>query len=197
MNRTLGIIIATGGVLAGMALQASMSRQSAGPDGGPGREPAVTRAPETFRPDHPAGGARSTVPGLSDFLRALAAVESGGDDAAIGDGGASRGRYQIGLSYWRDAWRLDREPVTEAMRAEYRVEAADPARAEATMLRYWQRYCPAALAAGDWGILAAVHNGGPSITRLRRANPADLTETEARRLRNATAHAAKVLRAMQ
>ncbi len=29
------------------------------------------------------------------------------------------------------------------------------------MVRYWRRYCPRALAQGDWQTLARVHNGGP------------------------------------
>jgi hypothetical protein len=30
------------------------------------------------------------------------------------------------------------------------------------MLAYWERYCPTALARGDWATLARIHNGGPA-----------------------------------
>lgn len=122
---------------------------------------AASGSPARTPPLTPAGGAQSTGPDLEDFFVALAHVESGGDDTAVGDGGASLGRYQIGLAYWRDAWGLDDEPVTDAMRERYRREVTDPGTARRTMLAYWRRYCPAALEAGDWATLARVHNGGP------------------------------------
>ncbi len=142
---------------------------------------AASGSPATTPPLTPVEGAQSTEPVLEDFFRAIAHVESGGDDTAIGDGGASLGQYQIGLAYWRDAWGLDREPVTDAMRARYRREVVDPATARRTMLAYWRRYCPAALEAGDWETLARVHNGGP------RGAEKKVTE----------AYAARVVRAMK
>lgn len=148
------------------------------------RDYATVRTPETAAPLitlAPVGVAPSGQPDLEDFFRALAHVESGGDDTAVGDGGASRGRYQIGLDYWRDAWGMDREPITDAMRARYRREVVDPATARRTMLAYWRRYCPAALDVGDWQTLARVHNGGP--------RGAEKQATEA--------YAARVMRAMK
>ncbi len=148
------------------------------------RDYATVCTPETAAPIitlAPVGVAPSGQPDLEDFFRAIAHEESGTDDTEIGDKGASRGRYQIGLDYWRDAWGLDRTPVTEAMRARYCRDVTDPSTARCTMLAYWQRYCPAALEAGDWETLARVHNGGP--------RGAEKQATEA--------YAARVMRAMK
>lgn len=144
----------------------------------------------------PAEGAQSTEPVLEDFFRALAHVESSNNpNPPPGDNGKSHGPYQIQFAYWRDAWGLDREPVTEAMRARYRWEVADPATARRTMLGYFRRYCPEALESRDWMTLAATHNGGPTVPRLLREGAE--TAEEAKRLRNATTHAHKVLAAME
>ena len=51
-----------------------------------------------------AAGAPSLRPApsaLRPLLAAIRQVESAGDDRAVGDGGRSRGPYQIGLAYWR------------------------------------------------------------------------------------------------
>lgn len=138
----------------------SVAAQAAGKSGSDSA-PGARGIPASVETPNPAWGAQSTGPDLEDFFVALAHVESGGDDTAVGDGGASLGRYQIGLAYWRDAWGLDDEPVTDAMRERYRREVTDPGTARRTMLAYWRRYCPAALEAGDWATLARVHNGGP------------------------------------
>lgn len=89
---------------------------------------------------------------LRPLLNAIRAVESGDDDGAIGDGGRSHGPYQIGLAYWIDG---GGEP------AAWPAATHDRAASERVMLAYWRRYCPAALAAGDWETLARTHNGGP------------------------------------
>lgn len=87
---------------------------------------------------------------LRRFFRVLSDVESGGDDQAVGDGGRSLGRYQIGRLYWQDA----------GSPGVYN-DVTDPAFAESVMLAYWRRWCPSALAALDYETLARVHNGGP------------------------------------
>ena len=81
---------------------------------------------------------------------AIRQVESGGGRRVLGDGGRSRGPYQIGRAYWQDAceygglrWRYDRW-IWDARRCEY------------VMHLYWLRY----------GVTtdeqrARVHNGGP------------------------------------
>ena len=86
----------------------------------------------------------------ADFLHAIGTVESGHDDNAVGDGGASLGRYQIQRAYWIDS------------RIPGRYEQVkDKAYAERVMLAYFKRYAPKALDAGDWETLARIHNGGP------------------------------------
>lgn len=87
---------------------------------------------------------------LRPLFSALATVESGGDDAAVGDGGKSIGRYQIGRLYWMDA----------KVPGRYE-DVLDPAYAERVMLAYWSRWCPEALANRDYEVLSRVHNGGP------------------------------------
>jgi hypothetical protein len=84
------------------------------------------------------------------FFSALAVVESNTNDAAIGDGGKSIGRYQIGLLYWRDS----------RVSGVYR-DVLNPAYAERVMLAYWRRWCPDAIDSLDFETLARVHNGGP------------------------------------
>lgn len=90
---------------------------------------------------------------LRPLFDAIRFVESGNrPNPPDGDGGRSIGPYQIMEAYHRDArgagadWQACR-------RREY---------AEQTMIRYWRRYCPRALARGDWETLARTHNGGPA-----------------------------------
>lgn len=87
---------------------------------------------------------------MSGFFYALATVESNHDDNAVGDGGASIGRYQIQRPYWIDS----RVP------GKYE-QVKDKAYAERVMLAYWKRYCPEALKNRDYEVLARIHNGGP------------------------------------
>ena len=93
-----------------------------------------------------------------DFLRALARVESGCDDAAYNPAERAVGRYQIRQPYLSDA--------NEALGTNYSLlEMSDPAKAEAVVRAYLTR----------WGeaferrtghpataeVLARIHNGGP------------------------------------
>lgn len=87
------------------------------------------------------------------LLDAIRQVETGGrsDPAqARGDDGRSLGPYQIQRPYWRDS----------GVPGNYE-QVRDTAYAERVVVAYWKRYCPRALAAGDWETLARVHNGGP------------------------------------
>ena len=84
---------------------------------------------------------------------ALRLVESGGDARAVGDGGRSRGPYQIQLAYWTDGGGNPER---------YLSDVWDRAACEKIMIGYFERYCPAALASGDWQTVARVHNGGPN-----------------------------------
>jgi len=93
-------------------------------------------------------------PDLDAFFLALAEVESGHDDAAVGDGGASIGRYQIQKPYWRDA-------VEFSDIGGIYTDVKKKAYAERVMRAYWKRYCPKAYYARDYETLARIHNGGP------------------------------------
>jgi hypothetical protein len=92
------------------------------------------------------------------FLAALRQVESGGNDQAVGDQGRSRGPFQIMVGYWTDGGGRKSDYMRDVWRAD---------KSAAVMIGYWRRYCPAALAAGDWQTLARVHNGGPAGTKNR------------------------------
>lgn len=94
--------------------------------------------------------ALAATPRVDALLDAMIQVESAGNPDAIGDGGRSIGPLQIQRAYWQDA----RVPWSYH-------QVKDPAKARATAIAYWRRYCPRALARGDLRTLAAVHNGGP------------------------------------
>ena len=109
-------------------------------------------------------------PVVPRLLAAIRQVESAGNDRAVGDAGRSLGPYQITLAYWLDAGRSS---------ATYHRDVWSPAISALTVRAYWRRYCPSTLAAGNWRVLAAVHNAGPGagrraqspeyVRRIRRA----------------------------
>jgi len=88
------------------------------------------------------------------LLAAIRQVESSGRaNPPDRDQGRSIGPYQIQRRYWTDArvaWPY------EAVRGEREGRL--------TVLAYWRRRAPAALAAGDLQVLARIHNGGPNWT---------------------------------
>lgn len=92
------------------------------------------------------------------LLSAIREVETGSQPAsgrnAVGDNGRSVGPYQIQKPYWRDS----------GVNGRY-AHVRNPQYAERVMLAYWRKYCPTALARGDWRTLARVHNGGPDGDR--------------------------------
>lgn len=94
---------------------------------------------------------------LRPLFDAIMAVESGGNPDAVGDNGASIGPYQIQRSYWRDS----RTPG-------HYEQVKDRRYAELVMVNYWSRYCPHALADGNFEWLARTHNGGPAAMRTPR-----------------------------
>jgi hypothetical protein len=92
-------------------------------------------------------------PSLRSLFDAIREVETGSHEdpaRAVGDGGRSIGPYQIQERYWRDSGVAGR--YGDVRKSAY---------AQRTMVAYWTRYCPDALARGDWQTLARVHNGGP------------------------------------
>lgn len=117
------------------------------------------------------------------LLKALRQVESKGDDHAVGDGGKSRGPYQIQADYWRDS---------QGDLVHYRRNVWDAKACERTILDYWRRYCSTALASGDLETLARVHNGGPLGCKL----PKNPKAADYRRLANTAAYWRRVQSAM-
>ena len=89
------------------------------------------------------------------FLDALAQVESGGKDDAVGDNGKAIGRMQIWEIYHADA-------VAHApgIAGEY-ADCKGKAYAERVVMAYLHRYAKKALADKDYAKLARIHNGGP------------------------------------
>eukprot|EP00850_Spirogloea_muscicola_P017630 SM000153S01619 [mRNA] locus=s153:345857:352583:- [translate_table: standard] len=91
---------------------------------------------------------------LRPLLNALRFVESSNRVLVPdGDAGASIGPYQISEEYHRDAWRNKSHVWTKCRDLEH---------AETTVVNYWLKYCPEAVATHDWETLAKTHNGsGP------------------------------------
>jgi len=116
--------------------------------------PLSRRAPATLRGGDGANSDKP-APDFDDFCAAVAAVESNDDDSAVGDNGASRGRYQIGRAYWQDACEFGGEHL------DYSSGVTNPSKCEQVMEWYFQRYAPQAWESGDWFTMARIHNGGP------------------------------------
>lgn len=100
-----------------------------------------------------------------DFFYAIAEVESGHDDTAVGDGGKSIGRFQIQFAYWKDAH--DHNPF---IGGKYR-DVVDPVYARKVMTAYFSRYAPQAWADKDWETLARTHVGGPKGPQRKSSLP--------------------------
>lgn len=92
---------------------------------------------------------------LRPFLDALAVVESGGRDDAVGDHGKALGRLQIWEIYWVDA--IEYCPD---IAGEYQ-DCRSKAYAERVVVAYLLRYAPQAVKNKDFETLARIHNGGP------------------------------------
>lgn len=102
-------------------------------------------------------GATSRAPSnhcLNSILDAIRQVEGAGPEA-IGDGGKSRGCYQISAAYWKDS----------GVKLPYLKHVNDPVVCRTVIERYWRRYAPDALRTFDVRTLAAIHNGGPRGNR--------------------------------
>lgn len=102
---------------------------------------------------------------LRPFLDAIASVESGADDSAVGDNGKAIGRYQVWRVYWQDALQACPE-----LKGSYK-DCVDKDYAERVMCAYLLRYCPKAVGAKDYQVLARIHNGGPRGATKRATLP--------------------------
>jgi hypothetical protein len=98
---------------------------------------------------------------MADLFRAIGQVESGHDDNAVGDGGASIGRYQIQEPYHRDA--LEYHKTIGGVYTDVR----NPRYAERVMRAYFKRYAKAAYYARDYETLARLHNSGPKWAKKK------------------------------
>ena len=83
---------------------------------------------------------------------AIRQIESSGDDRAVGDGGKSRGPYQIQRAYWREA-----VVGTDAAGWRYDTHVWDRDRAEYVVWLHWEKVCPAALWAWNVELLVRCH----------------------------------------
>ena len=95
---------------------------------------------------------RADQAGTRRLLDALRQAESGGNDRAVGDGGKSRGPYQVQRAYWREA-----VAETDAADWSYDKWVGNPDRAGYVVYLHWCKVCPAALRAGDCELLARCH----------------------------------------
>ena len=97
---------------------------------------------------------------VSDLISAISEVETGGElfrDSSVGDGGYSRGRFQISLPYFIDS----------GIKATYQEAWSNPHIGQQVMLAYWARYSGIErrlndaidMETAEW--LARTHNGGP------------------------------------
>ncbi len=80
---------------------------------------------------HARGVCESVSIGQRRLCDAIRQVESGGNDRAVGDAGASVGPYQCGIAAWIDGG---------GKAADYPRLAYDRAATEKVMIRYWARY---------------------------------------------------------
>ena len=94
----------------------------------------------------------------SRFLSALRAVESGGNDDAVGDGGKAIGPYQIWKIYWKDALEFD-----PTIGGKYE-DCFDRQYSERVVVAYLNRYATEKRLGRmpRYEDMARIHNGGPN-----------------------------------
>ena len=103
------------------------------------------------------------------LLHAIRLVESGGrPNPPDGDGGRAIGPYQIWRSYWMDSGVPG--DYQRCREAEY---------AERVIVAYWTRFCPKALASGNWRTLANTFHLGRTAARRGKVDEVNLTKVEA------------------
>ncbi len=93
------------------------------------------------------------------FADAVIHVESKGKKNAIGDQGRSHGLAQISVKYYIDAAKqLKRHGIAPPP---YAVAVKDYYWVKQLIRAYMEKFCPDALAKGDYETMARVHNAGP------------------------------------
>lgn len=92
---------------------------------------------------------------LRPLLDAIATVESGNDNEAVGDKGKALGSFQLWRVYWKDA-----TDHCADLGGTY-DDVKGRTYAERCVVAYWLRYAKQAVAEGDHEKLARIHNGGP------------------------------------
>lgn len=90
------------------------------------------------------------------FLGVLSKVESRDNDKAVGDGGNSIGRYQIGKLYFIDAQSFNTNLNKYSWRDCFNGNVS-----EQVVRAYMLKYEPVAVRNNDWEVLARLHNSGP------------------------------------
>jgi hypothetical protein len=93
---------------------------------------------------------------LDDLLSAIVQVESGGNPAAVGDGGRAIGPFQIWEVYFRDAQSFDK-----SLKGIQYKDVTNLTVAKKVVLAYFRRYEPMASKNLNFEVLARLHNGGP------------------------------------
>lgn len=97
-------------------------------------------------------GRRGEITQPARLFDAIRWVESSNNNYAVGDGGVSRGPYQIGRAYWQDAIEYGHVDW------DYDIHVWSASHCEQIMLWYWARY-----GARTLEDCARLHNGGPSM----------------------------------
>lgn len=97
------------------------------------------------------------------LLDAIMQVESGGDPAAVGDGGRAIGAYQIHRGYWQDAVEFDK-----SIGGVYE-DCFDPIYARKVVVAYLTRYAPKNATMEQ---CARIHNGGCNIFKKKKDSKA-------------------------
>jgi hypothetical protein len=101
----------------------------------------------------------------AEFLQALATVESGGKDSAVGDDGKAIGRYQVWETYWSDA-----VAFAPAIGGKY-SDCTDKVYAERVLMAYFLRYGKKAMGRQDYEVLSRIHNGGQAGAKRKATLP--------------------------
>jgi len=96
----------------------------------------------------------SDMKAMFPLMAAIRQAESSGNDYAVGDGGNSKGPYQIQRAYWQDACKYG------GVKWDYNTHVNSSELCRWVIYWYMQRYCPEAVKNLDEERIARTHNGG-------------------------------------